>query len=233
MAIHLLVSRHHGSLVLRFHLAVGISALFSHGVAHRVRFLPETLRAIAGNGSVHMSGIHRPLVPLVGPRSKKPDAVVPKPRVRKSINPFPIFALPDVVIALVFTGVVYAVNYTVTATISSAFHVNYPWLSESAIGLSYLPTGLGMIVGSTFCGRMLDWDYARIKKKWTQEAASLDFPKEYARLRTMPAHLVLFILAVVGWGWTIEEKAHIAAPLVLQVISEYIKCVGPRSTRAC
>lgn len=169
-----------------------------------------------------MSGIHRPVVRIVGLRTKKPEAtMVATPRVRKPINPFPIFALPDVVIALIFTGVVYAVNYTVTATISSAFADIYPWLSETAIGLSYLPMGAGMIVGSTFCGRMLDWDYARIKSKLSQDEQSLDFPKEYARLRTMPAHLVLFVVAVIGWGWAIEAKTSIAAPLVLQVICEY------------
>ncbi|KAH6962622.1 major facilitator superfamily domain-containing protein [Ilyonectria sp. MPI-CAGE-AT-0026] len=181
-------------------------------------FLPETLRAISGNGAVPMAGIHRALVPLVGPKGKRPADMIQGPRQKGPINPFPIFALPDIVITLIFTGVVYAVNYTVTSTISSAFADVYPWLSETVLGLSYLPTGLGMILGSTFVGKLLDWDYARIKKQMTENGGLSNFPKERARLRTMPTHLVVFVMALVGWGWAVETKTHMAAPLVLQVI---------------
>ncbi|KAH7139741.1 major facilitator superfamily transporter multidrug resistance [Dactylonectria estremocensis] len=183
-----------------------------------ISFLPETLRAIAGNGSIPMAGIHRALVPLVGPKGKRPDDMPAAARQKTSINPFPIFALPDIVITLIFTGIVYAVNYTVTSTISSAFADVYPWLSETVLGLSYLPTGLGMILGSTFVGKLLDWDYARIKKQLAESGSASDFPKERARLRTMPAHLAIFVMALVGWGWCIEAKTPMAAPLVLQVI---------------
>ncbi|KAK7408633.1 multidrug transporter [Neonectria punicea] len=180
-------------------------------------FLPETLRAIAGNGSVPMAGIHRALLPLVGPRGKRQATAMQAPRQTTSINPFPIFALPDIVITLAFTGIVYAVNYTVTSTISSAFAEVYPWLSETVLGLSYLPTGLGMILGSTCVGKLLDWDYARIKKELAEGGGHSDFPKERARLRTMPAHLVVFVMALIGWGWCVEKRTHMAAPLVLQV----------------
>lgn len=165
-----------------------------------------------------MSGVHRPLFPIVGLRTKKPATASPRPRGGASINPFPIFALPDITVALIFTGIVYAVNYTVTSTISSSFADAYPWLSVTVLGLSYLPTGLGMIIGSTFMGKLLDWDYVRIKKRLGKDEQSADFPKEYARLRTMPAHLVLFVVAVIGWGWCIETRTHMAVPLSLQVI---------------
>ncbi|KAH6880528.1 major facilitator superfamily domain-containing protein [Thelonectria olida] len=181
-------------------------------------FLPETLRDIAGNGSIPTTGIHRAIVPLVGPREKLSLSITPPMHQKSPINPFPIFALPDILVTLVFTGIVYAVNYTVTSTISSAFAEVYPWLSETILGLSYLPTGLGMILGSTFVGKLLDWDYARIKRKLAEQGSSGDFPKERARLRTMPAHLVVFVLALVGWGWCIETRVQMAAPLVLQVI---------------
>ncbi|KPM46500.1 hypothetical protein AK830_g155 [Neonectria ditissima] len=180
-------------------------------------FLPETLRAIAGNGSVTMTGIHRALLPLVGPRGKRQAVVIQAPRQKPSINPFPIFGLPDIVITLTFTGIVYAVNYTVTSTISSAFAEVYPWLSETVLGLCYLPTGLGMVLGSSCVGKLLDWDYARIKKEVAESDDPSDFPKERARLRTMPAHLVVFVVALIGWGWCVEKRAHMAAPLVLQV----------------
>ncbi|KAK9776141.1 putative Major facilitator superfamily (MFS) profile domain-containing protein [Seiridium cardinale] len=176
-------------------------------------FLPETLRRLVGNGSIPLSGIHRPLITIVG--RNRQSANTQAPNVRKlSINPFILFTYPDVVIALIFTGVIYSVNYSIMATISSSFANVYPWLSETLLGICYLPTGLGMIVGTQVTGRLLDWEYAKIKKIHVDGP----FPKEYARLRTMPLHLVIFVATVIGWGLALGKGAHVAVPLVLSVI---------------
>lgn len=167
-----------------------------------------------------MKGIYRATIPLVGPKHAASSPDTTASRKKAPINPFPILGFPDIVVSLVFTGVVYAVNYTVTSTISSAFAKAYPWLSETVLGLSYLPTGLGMIIGSTFCGKLLDWDYARMQEQYKASGSIGEFPIEKARLRTMPAHLVIFVAALLGWGWVIQERVHMAVPLVLQVICE-------------
>lgn len=130
-------------------------------------------------------------------------ATLPLSTKKQSINPFILFTYPDVVIALLFTGVIYSVNYSIMATISSAFSDVYPWLSETLLGICYLPTGLGMIVGTQVTGRLLDHEYAKIKKSHVEGP----FPKEYARLRTMPYHLVVFVMAVVGWGLSLGLAA--------------------------
>ncbi|KAE9568384.1 Itaconate transport protein [Colletotrichum fructicola] len=184
-------------------------------------FLPETLRNLVGNGSVTLGGVYTPLVPVVGRSRKKQKTTPSKPGVRPSINPFVILVYPDVAITLAFTGVVYAVNNTVVTTVASSFARVYPWLSETALGLCYLPTGFGMIVGSTLTGKFLDWDYARIKKHVEESDGALEFPKEYARLRTMPVLLVLFSGAVIAWGFCVDKGVHIAVPLALQVVLGY------------
>ena len=104
-------------------------------------------------------------------------------------------------------------NYTITATISSAFAKIYPHLSETVLGLCYLPTGAGMIIGSTVTGKVLDLEYDRIKQR-SGEA----FTIEYARLRLMPYYLTIFVMCVIGWGWTIQAKVNMAAPLCLAVV---------------
>ncbi|EFQ31569.1 major facilitator superfamily transporter [Colletotrichum graminicola M1.001] len=159
-------------------------------------FLPETLRSLVGNGNVSPGGV-------------------------PSINPFVILVYPDVAITLVFTGVVCAVNDTVVTTVASSFARVYPWLSETVLGLCYLPTGLGMVFGGTLTGKFLDWDDARIRRRVEAEGGeggSVLFPKEYARLRTMPVLLVLFSGAVIAWGFCVDRGVHIAVPLVLQVV---------------
>jgi predicted MFS family arabinose efflux permease len=160
-----------------------------------------------------VKGIYRPLVTVVGRNKTYPLAHLPGAS-RQSMNPFIIFTYPDVVIALLFTGVIYSVNYSIMASISSSFSDVYPWLSETILGVCYLPTGLGMIIGTQITGRMLDWEYAKLKRK--QNGGP--FPKEYARLRTMPLHLVIFVFTVIGWGLALGMNAHIAVPLVLSSI---------------
>ncbi|KZL72473.1 MFS general substrate transporter [Colletotrichum tofieldiae] len=184
-------------------------------------FLPETLRNIVGNGSVSLGGVYMPLLPVVGRSRRKHRTPRSKPGIRPSINPFVILVYPDVAITLTFTGIVYAVNNTVVTTIASSFAKVYPWLSETALGLCYLPTGFGMIVGSTLTGKILDWDYARIKRRIEASDGGILFPKEYARMRTMPVLLVLFSGTVIAWGFCVDKGVHIAVPLVLQVVLGY------------
>lgn len=177
-------------------------------------FLPETLRSIAGNGSIPVPRIQRAIIPIVGQKATK-EAFDPETRTKPkhSVNPFVLFSYPDVIVLLTFTGLVYAVNYTITATISSSFAKIYPHLSETVLGLCYLPVGAGMIIGSTLTGKMLDWEYARIKARCGD-----NFTIEHARLRIMPFYLSLFIVCVIAWGWTIQATAHIAVPLILGVL---------------
>jgi multidrug resistance protein len=179
-----------------------------------VLFLPETLRAIAGNGSIPVRKRLRPVIPIVG-RKAALETFDPttEHKATHSVNPFVLFTYPDVIVLLTFTGIVYAVNTTITTTIASAFAKVYPDLSETVLGLCYLPTGAGMIVGGVVTGKILDWEYARIKK-----TSGDKFQIEYARLRLMPLYLLLFIICVIGWGWSIQAKAHMAVPLILGVI---------------
>jgi MFS family permease len=179
-------------------------------------FLPETLRSVAGNGSITVARHLRPVIPVVGRKAVMHTASADElknMKPKQSLNPFILFTYPDVCVLVTFTGIVYAVNYTITATISSSFASIYPLLSETVLGLCYLPSGAGMIIGSSLTGKMLDWQYASIKLKKGD-----DFTIEYARLRIMPFYLILFIGCVIGWGWCLQFNSHIAVPLVLAVI---------------
>lgn len=196
-------------------------------------FLPETMRALVGNGSVNPDRfILRPLVPVIGRgRASSVTARNLSTGRRTSANPFRLLLYPDIALTLTYTGIVYAVNYTIMSTISSAYTVTYPSLSETVIGLCYLSTGAGMIFGSTINGKLLDRDYSRIKKNQLDDKIpgskiessggfNPDFPIEYARLRMVPVILLLFVASVIGWGWCIQAKISIAGPLVLQIISK-------------
>jgi hypothetical protein len=80
-------------------------------------------------------------------------------------NPFVILKNLDITLILFFNGVVSAVYYGVTATISTLFAEAYPFLTETQVGLCFLSIGSGMFAGSLSSGRILDWEFRKIAKE--------------------------------------------------------------------
>ncbi|EEB89095.1 hypothetical protein MPER_12852 [Moniliophthora perniciosa FA553] len=136
----------------------------SSGVAFIViiLFLPETLRAIVGDGSIQPPIYLRPVVPIFGRKKKQPadapqDQALPPKKAFK--NPFSLLQHLDITVLLIFTGWVVAVYYAVTATISTVFASAYPFLNETEIGLLLLSIGGGMLAGSGVTGSIPEYEY--------------------------------------------------------------------------
>lgn len=73
-------------------------------------FLPETLRALVGDGSYIPSAIYRPLLPIIG-RHRLAVEDFEKPPKKQFANPLLLLTYPDVVVILTFNGIVYSVYY--------------------------------------------------------------------------------------------------------------------------
>ncbi|GJE99620.1 MFS general substrate transporter [Phanerochaete sordida] len=204
--------------------------------------LPETLRAIVGDGSIVPPAIYRPLLPIIGRnRLGKTDEAVERPPKAKFQNPFRILFYWDVLILLLFNGVQNSLFYAMGASTSTLFAAAYPHLSETSIGLCFLALGGGMLAGSWVNGKVLDAEYRRVRRTLERAAAAdperagmrpedavreEDFPIEYARCRLQPIYLVVYVACAVGYGWALQAKVNIAVPLVLQIIFGYaVICV--------
>ncbi|KNZ75019.1 Quinidine resistance protein 2 [Termitomyces sp. J132] len=201
------------------------------------RFLPETLRSIVGDGSVLPSLIYRPVIPIIRKRGESCyESVSPKKGMQ---NPFRLLMYVDIIMLLVLTALVCAVYYGYIATISTLFVTAYPFLSETEIGLCYLAIGGGMVIGSICNGKLLDWQFRKFSEKvggrypaengpepvrvpGGKQNVPLHFPIEQARLRFLPILLVLLVVCSAGYGWCIEKKVNLAAPLIIQIVVGYI-----------
>lgn len=212
-----------------------------------LRVFPETLRVIVGNGSIAPPRWNRPILPILTKYDPTVATTLTPPK--KFINPLLQFTHPSVVLLLVYTGMVYAVFYGVTATLSTLFADAYPFLNENELGLCFLAVGIGCAFGSVINGRMLDANFKTIERSLEKNAAKtgnveigpggkrdedkvrvavarklgkLDpaFPIEYARLRLMPVYVVWFASCTVGYGWSVQHRVHISCPLILQFLSE-------------
>ncbi|KAJ7750929.1 MFS general substrate transporter [Mycena maculata] len=197
-----------------------------------ILFLPETLRAIVGNGSIAPPAIYYPVIPIIGRHSiQSPNtssaAAARAPR-KKFQNSLLLLLHVDVALLLLINAVIYSVFYGVTASISTVFHDAYPQLNETELGLCFLTVGGGMVIGSVFCGKVLDWDYQRIRRSMPRDPKQQEmdemlgmtdnsFPIERARLRLMPWFLALYVACCIGYGWCIDLQTNIAGPLILLV----------------
>ncbi|KAF9804675.1 hypothetical protein IEO21_09298 [Rhodonia placenta] len=212
-----------------------LGGLLSQGLGWRL--MPETLRAFVGDGSIPPPRFYSPLIPIVGrsrPRSYTADASTRPPPTRFR-NPLRLFLYPDITFLLIFTSVIYAVFYGVNTSISTLFATTYPYLSETEIGLCFLAIGGGMLVGGLVNGKLVDMQYRRVQRRLALAAQKENdpekshnmtkednFPIVRTRLQLMPIYVAVFIATCACYGWTLDKRATIAAPLVLQFILGWV-----------
>ncbi|GKT59413.1 major facilitator superfamily transporter [Colletotrichum tofieldiae] len=201
-------------------------------------FLPETMRTIAGNGSLRLEGVYKPLVQFF---KKEPDYLEnpEEPIKRKEVTlmtfvePLRLLVQKDILINLVFGGVVYTVWSMVTSSTTGLFKHRFN-LSELEIGLAFLPNGFGTIIGSAIAGKLMTRDYLSVEEAYKTSHAygtaeqvaggnlPADFPIERARLRRLPWVALVFVVATAGYGMSLNfsslnsRRGWIALPLVLQ-----------------
>lgn len=205
---------------------------------------------MVGNGSIPAPRWNCAFIPIIGRRTLSMSSHRPPPR--PVPNPFMVFTNPDLVVLLFSTAVVYSAYYSITATLSDLFQEQYPFLTETDIGLCFLAVGGGGAVGTVLQGKVLDWQFMHVKKQWEQKKAMKainegrdlekgdnvsanrrdgggdedsedeDFPIEKATLASQGIWIVLYAAASIGYGWSIEKGANIAVPLVMQFIRKLV-----------
>lgn len=208
-----------------------------------ISILPETMRRISGNGSVKLRGVYKPLVNLNKGSTGEPhlsdeQCSNSRPRVSLTtlIEPVLLLLRQDVIINLIYGGIIYTVWSMVTSSTTSLFKQRFG-LDEMQIGLCYLPNGVGTIFGSMLAGKLMSREWARTEVAYnTQRDLSSDFklasgrhvPDDFPIERCRMAHLwwvsCLFVAATSAYGFamtssTIGGRAvWIAVPLTLQFL---------------
>ena len=107
--------------------------------------LPETLRPIAGNGTVPLKGIHRPFMYMItGQKGAKEGTSSglekSKVTVKGIFSPLRFLAEKDVFITLFFGSIVYTVWSMVTSSTTDLFEESYN-LTTLEVGLTFLGNG--------------------------------------------------------------------------------------------
>jgi MFS family permease len=138
-------------------------------------FLPETLRPIAGNGTVRLRGIHKPFqYAITGQKGAidGADSGQKKGKVtwRAIVAPLTFLAEKDVFITLFFGSIIYAVWSMVTSSTTELFQDVYH-LTSLEVGLTFLGNGkvqcfIGVPASSLLISTRQDLDVYRDRTWW-------------------------------------------------------------------
>lgn len=126
-----------------------------------------------------------------------------------------LFATPLVTIIAMHIGVVYGILYLLISTFSFVYSDQYGF-SEGTTGLSFLPAGLGMLIGVQAFGHIHDYLFRTAKKDMGPD----DEYRPEVKLNPwliIPTGLTLPIGLII-YGWTTQYKVHWIVPMLGVVI---------------
>jgi multidrug resistance protein len=193
-----------------------------------VVFLPETNRQLVGNGNKKPTGLNVSLSEQLqrskhsryenGPLMQRPIFRVPNP-----LTSLVLIFHRDAAIILATNAVFYMKYSCVQASLASLFQ-NIYGLSVLQSGLCYLSFGFATAIASWGVGQISNYDYRQTAR---HHGLSVDrrrgdeikeFPIEKARLRTIWLYIFVSATSTIGYGWTLQRRSSIAAPLILQFL---------------
>lgn len=199
-------------------------------------FLPETARNLVGNGSdperftIWQRSWWNNIKTLPSPEKKKNENdhqegeaearieqttfdrgtkdVLTMLNIRIFAVAFRIIFFPDAFLCLWMHRSFYAVDYILAATVSDIFTHIYRF-NTLFTGLSYLPRGVGIIVGGYCNGRMMDYNHKATACKHNRLINRVsgddlqDFPIERARSTGTYYLLIISTGTLLAYGWTV------------------------------
>ena len=210
--------------------------------------LPKTLRSIAGNGSLALTGIrYQPLFEKIwlkkdgtgdfnldasrsgGSQCKGSST---KMTWRVFLDPFLFLLEKDVACTLSFGAVIYTV-WSMMTTSTSFLLIEYFGLSTLQIGLCFIPNGVGCVIGSLVAGQKLDSDFKAAEDSYRyqwdlphshtlpKKDLPRNFPLEHSRLAQLANMVYSFIFAILVYGFSLCPQATLALPLIAQFVAGY------------
>nr|POE87618.1 quinidine resistance protein 1 [Quercus suber] len=204
-------------------------------------FFPETCRPLVGDGSIMPPKTNMTVLQLLeNARQKGITDVEMAPNLSTGSNvidsnpvttpakkPFlaSLIVLMDkeTIILLAYGGLVYSGINAISASVPSLFSAIYGYDSLH-IGLMYLPMAGGSVMAVSFVGKAINWNYRRHAKRLdlkvdnSRQMDFSDFPIEQVRLEVLLPPLYLTAIVIIAWGWSLEARTSVAAPIVLSVV---------------
>lgn len=199
-----------------------------------IMILPETLRSIAGNGTIRLKPIQQPLVNLIRSSSDTPfdssniSSFGGRTKflgIQSLLEPLQCLSQKDVLATTFVGSIAFAVCTMVITTTGTMFETHYQF-SIFVIGLAFLPAGAGSMLSFFLMGYLMDHDLRVVEAQYREmydlekntpldHKTLADFPIERARLRNAWWITLIFIGTTAAYGFSFSGTT-IAGPLILQ-----------------
>ncbi|KAI1608582.1 putative MFS multidrug transporter [Exophiala viscosa] len=181
--------------------------------------LPETLRSIAGNGSLQAKGIAKSILGTyqrkryLQTKAELPDSEdrSHKARAIDFFGPIKILFHLKTFSAIMLVGIHYTVWQMVLTALSTLVSDRYH-VTETQIGLIFLANGVGSVFGTLLTGKLLDLEYRKSLKKVGGDEQLI--PIEKTRLKTAWIWSGLECASILIFGWTVDQNVHISVPII-------------------
>ncbi|CUS23978.1 LAQU0S13e00562g1_1 [Lachancea quebecensis] len=197
--------------------------------------LPETKRTLVGNLSIKPKRLinRAPILLLQSVRRKfhfdNPDYETLDPNKGKvdPISAFKIILHPEIILSLMPAGLQFALWTITLASISSQLSVAPYNYKLTIIGICYLPSGIGGLIGSFVTGKVIDIYYRRALRRFEEKKEQGIIPIDSkfntlrARLYTSIPQNFLAVIAFTLFGWSVERGWNIAVPLITSAIGSF------------
>ncbi|KAL5048920.1 hypothetical protein BDW71DRAFT_213153 [Aspergillus fruticulosus] len=215
-------------------------------------FVPETARNVVEDGSLmprerwRWSGaqwLQRERKSASGsglnftPAGNGQASIASRLRFPNPLNALYILLEPDALIIISSIGLLMLTNVALLTTTPSLLSEIYAF-NDLQIGLCFLPLGIGAAFGAILNGHFLNRSYRRHAESLglpldPSIATTLqDFPIEQARLPAFFPLIILTILTIIPYGFVLEQRANLSAPLILQFLNGFatVACTNTLNT---
>ncbi|KAL2866070.1 MFS general substrate transporter [Aspergillus lucknowensis] len=199
-------------------------------------FLPETCRAVVGNGSVpppvwnrSLWQIARSTVWRSSSRTQRPEPAHETIHTRrKRRNPLIAGAMvardAEAALILIFGGLLFSGYMAVMSTLAPELESRFGFNSIQ-IGLCYLPFGVGSLTSRFTLGRLLDLNFRREAKRQNlpieknKQQDLTNFNIEIARLTITIPFVYASCAFLVAYGWVLQARTSLAAIVIFLFLS--------------
>ncbi|KAL8817333.1 MAG: hypothetical protein Q9191_008167, partial [Dirinaria sp. TL-2023a] len=202
-------------------------------------FLPETCRAIVGNGSIPPPILNRSLLDLIGNRLRQKKNLTANQRQAQGIREGPRFRMPNPLptlriavnlesfLILLANSFARACFYAITTDAAASYNAIYGF-NDIQISLMFIPIGVGGVSSALVTGKIIDWNFKRYCQRLqlpiiANEAQDLtNFPIAKARLEIgFPLYLAMALLVII-YGWLLELHVNLAGPIILLFATSFL-----------
>ncbi|KAI1880116.1 hypothetical protein JX265_001737 [Neoarthrinium moseri] len=187
-----------------------------------IAFLPETCRAVVGDGSVRPQKWNISLMQQLqfrnggGNQVEENRDTITKPKRRPNpLTALRILGEPGAGIILGFGSLLFAGYFMVMTTLSEQLASRFGFDSVK-IGICYLPLGIGSLVSRVTAGQLFDWNFRRHARLLgipldLRKQQGIDvFPIERIRLEICIPMVYISCATVLAYAWTMQTNSSLA-----------------------